>query len=145
MREIMAAEARLAEAASLVGLLAASLDAFEVVRTVARAGEDVAPELFAAFMTTADAAVDGREALIAAPSFPGDHRVRGSGCSATDAGVGEITDGLAGLGAVLGARLTHAVKLAQTPADSAACREALGAAQRIHYLMARGDDDGYVG
>src|SRR5258708_15679270 len=28
------------------------------------------PELFAAFMTTADAAVDGREALTVAPSLP---------------------------------------------------------------------------
>ena len=36
----------------------------------ARDCQDRVPELFAAFMTTADAAVDGREALTTAPSLP---------------------------------------------------------------------------
>jgi hypothetical protein len=50
-------------------LLAASFDAFEAIRVVARGSEDLAPWLFAAFMTAADAAVDGTQAITVAPSL----------------------------------------------------------------------------
>ena len=63
-------EARLRQAASLPEALAAGFDAFEAIRMAARDCQDRVPELFAAFMTTADAAVDGREALTIAPSLP---------------------------------------------------------------------------
>jgi Phage integrase, N-terminal SAM-like domain len=52
-------EARLRQAASLPEALAAGFDAFEAIRMAARRYQDQVPELFAAFMTTADAAVDG--------------------------------------------------------------------------------------
>ena len=54
----------------LAGLLDAGFDAFEVIRLVARAGEDRAPDLFAAFITAAGTAVEGRNALGDAPSLP---------------------------------------------------------------------------
>ena len=61
---------RLRQAASLPEILAAGFDAFEAIRLAARDCQDRVPGLFAAFMTTADAAVDGREALTIAPSLP---------------------------------------------------------------------------
>ncbi len=63
MPEANSIEVRLEQAASLPEALAVSFDAFEVIRMAARDCQDRVPELFAAFMTTADAAVDGREAL----------------------------------------------------------------------------------
>lgn len=64
------AEARVRQAASLPEILDAGFDAFEAIRISARTCQDQIPGLFAAFMTTADAAVDGREALTIAPSLP---------------------------------------------------------------------------
>jgi hypothetical protein len=51
-------------------ILDAGFEAFEFIQITARAHQDQVPEQFAAFMTTADAAVDGREALTIAPSLP---------------------------------------------------------------------------
>ena len=70
MQEISGTMNGLRDAASLPDTLAASFDAFEAVRELARGCEDKVPALFAAFMTTADAAVDGREAVTIAPSLP---------------------------------------------------------------------------
>jgi hypothetical protein len=61
-------EARVRLAVGLPETLAAGFDAFEAIRMSARAWQDRVPELFAAFMTAADAAVGGREALTIAPS-----------------------------------------------------------------------------
>src|ERR1022692_1301571 len=61
---------RLRDAATLPDLLAASFDAFEIVRILVRSCDNLAPEVFAAFMTTADAAVDGREAVTAVTGLP---------------------------------------------------------------------------
>src|SRR5258708_22287269 len=63
-------EVRLGQADSLPEVLGLSFDAFEVIRIAARNCQDRVPGLFAAFMMTADAAVDGREALTVAPSLP---------------------------------------------------------------------------
>jgi hypothetical protein len=70
VQEIGAIQARLREASSVPELLAVSFDAFEAVRVLARSSEEAVPGLFAAFMTAADAAVDGREAITIAPSLP---------------------------------------------------------------------------
>jgi len=127
--------ARLRDAASLGDLLAASFDAFEIARMLARAG-DHAPGLFAAFMTAADAAVDGREAVTAAPALPAGGT---AACALTPAGAGteEITAALAALGTLLTDRLAYAVTLTAEPADRDACAAAADAASRIHHLMAR--------
>jgi len=60
--QVSGIEARLMEAASLPEMLAAGFGAFEVIRIAARDWQNRVPELFAAFMTAADAAVDGRTA-----------------------------------------------------------------------------------
>jgi hypothetical protein len=142
MTEIAAIQARLRETSSVPELLALSLSAFESIRVLARGGEDAAPGLFAAFLMTADAAVDGREAITIAPSLSlADVSTRSADLSASDRGIEAITDALAALGALLDERLTDAAGRAPTPDDRAACRAATGAARRIHQLMARDDDD----
>lgn len=130
-------ELRLRQAASLPQVLSAGFDAFEAIRLTARDCEGRASELFAAFMTTADAAVDGREALAAAPSLPLD----GAGGAMVAAGdTGQVADILAALAAVLHQRLIDASDLADTPDDRSACQDAADAAARIWQLMARGHD-----
>ena len=144
MQEISRIVTRLREAASLPDTLAAGFDAFEAVRQVARACEDRVPALFAAFMTTADAAVDGREAVTIAPALPRPARAAAAAAvsvPAADASVEEIAGALAGLGALLADRLSRASALAATAADRAACTQAAQAAGRICQLMTRADDD----
>ena len=69
LRQVGHLQSRLRQALSLPGTLAVSFDAFEAIRVLARQSQDRVPGLFAAFMTTADAAVDGREAITIAPSL----------------------------------------------------------------------------
>jgi len=143
MHEIGGVESRLQQAATLPDMLAASFDAFEVIRLLARDNEDRVPALFAAFMTAADAAVDGREAVTTAPSLPSCGR-SGIGTNppiAADAGVGEIADGMAALAVLLSQRLGYAATLSIASSDQIACEEAAAAAGRICQLMARGHDD----
>jgi len=127
-------------AASLPDTLAAGFDAFEAIRQLARGCEDKAPALLAAFMTTADVAVDGRDAITIAPALPRPRRA-GAGVSVPAAGasVEEIAGAIAGLGALLRDRLSRAAAIAATAADRAACTQAAQAAGRICQLMARGD------
>ena len=142
MHERSRVEVRLRQAATLPDMLAASFDAFEVIRFLARGNEDRVPALFAAFMTAADAAVDGREAVTAAPSLPpGGGGGTGGLPVAPDADVGEIADDMAALAVLLGDRLGYAATLSTTPDDQAACEEAAEAAGRICQLMTRGHDD----
>lgn len=128
---------RLREAASLPEVLDAGFAAFEAIRITARACEDQVPGLFAAFMTTADAAVDGREALTAAPSLPRRAGSRSEHASSADAGAGQAIDVVAQLAAVLRERLAEAAGKADLPGDQAACRDAASAAGRICQLMTR--------
>jgi hypothetical protein len=128
---------RLEQAASLPEVLAASFDAFEAIRITARYHQDQVPALFAAFMTTADAAVDGREAITIAPSLPHAAGTKPGRALAADADTGQAADTLAALAAVLHDRLTEAAARADTPDDQAACRDAADAAGRICRLMAR--------
>mgnify|MGYP001239276096 CR=1 FL=1 len=131
-------EARLKQATSLPQTLAAGFDAFEVIRIAARDCQDRVPALFAAFMTVADAAVDGREALTIAPSLPpagvggpGDAIIRGGDLA-------RAADALAALAGMLRDRLSRAAPGADLPADRVACQEAAHAAARICQLMTRG-------
>ncbi len=132
---------RLRQSCSLPDTLAVSFDAFETIRLLARQFRDRVPELFAAFMTTADAAVDGREAITIAPSLPspGERTDELSGPTA-DVELDQVIIAVATLGALLTDRLTCAAAIATVPGDRAACEEAAAAAQRISQLMARGDD-----
>jgi hypothetical protein len=143
MHDTSGVESRLQQATTLPDMLAASFDAFEVIRLLARDNEDRVPGLFAAFMTAADAAVDGREAITAAPSLPpGSRNLIGSSLpTSTCAGVREIADDMAALAVLLSQRLGYAATLSIALSDQVACEEAVAAAGRICQLMARGHDD----
>jgi hypothetical protein len=142
VQEIGAIQARLREASSVPELLVVSFDAFEAIRVLARSNEDAQPGLFATFMTAADAAVDGKEAITTAPSLPPAHvSALITSPSAADADIEPIIDALAAVGALLSERLASAANDAPTPGDQSACEEAAEAGRRIHQLMARDDND----
>jgi hypothetical protein len=128
--------ARLQGARSLPELLAAGFDAFETIRVLARGSEDIVPSLFAAFITVADAAVDGRQAIILAPSLPPVSLITTPPAAGAD--IDTITVALAALGELLDECLARAADRALIPGDRAACQEAAEAGRRIHQLMARG-------
>jgi hypothetical protein len=135
-------ESRLAEATTLTELLTAAFDAFEVIRSLARDCEDHGAELLATYMTIADTAVDGREAVTAAHSVTS--RALGTLPEAvsTDQAAGiKADDRMAGLGALLATRLGGSAGLASASGDLAACRNGAGAARRICSLLARDDHD----
>lgn len=143
--EVVDILARLRAARDLPGLFAESFDAFEVVRLLARGMEDREPGLLAAFMTAADAAVDGREAITIAPSLPaGQSRMATHTLSVGTVSPGRAAEALAGLSALLGELLASAVAGTAVADDRAACREAAAAAMRISQLMARDGDDGHL-
>jgi hypothetical protein len=145
VHEAAHAQARVQACGSLPDLLTEAFDAFEVIRLLARSGEEQAPHLLAAFITAADAAVDGREALTIAPSLPtGRSRLAAATVPLADPDPGEVADGLARLATVLAERLTSAAADTTLAGDRAACLEAAQAAQRISQLMARGGDDGHL-
>jgi hypothetical protein len=135
--EATSIDRRLELAASLPDVLAAGFDAFEAIRITARHHQDQVPALFAAFMTTADAAVDGREAITIAPSLPPAPGTKPGRALAADTDTGQAADTLAALAAVLRDRLTEAAARADTAGDRAACQGAAEAAGRICQLMTR--------
>ncbi len=140
MHQIDAIKTRLQEATDLPALLTAGFDAFETLRVLARGSEDENPALFAALMTAADAAVDGREALTTAPSLPpgraGPQASRSPAASRTP---GQVTEALADLAGVLRSCLTAAASPTSSRGDRAACQQAAAAAGHIRFLMA-GDE-----
>jgi hypothetical protein len=131
------AEARVRQAASLPEILDAGFDAFEAIRITARTCQDQVSGLFAAFMTTADAAVDGREALTIAPSRPRHGGTAPGGAAPADTDTGQAADILAALAAALRERLTEAAGQAGLAGDRDACHNAAEAAGRICQLMTR--------
>ena len=143
MHQISAIEDRLRHSTTMPDSLAASFDAFETIRLIARQHALAAPQLFAAFMTTA-AAAEGRDAITAAPSLPlaGGHPPRyGEPAPAPEAGPENIADALAGLAAIPGSHLARAAARAATAADRAACQDAARSARQIRQLMTRADDN----
>lgn len=140
MPETQPIQARLQAASGLAETLAVSFDAFEAIRLAARSCVDWVPELFAAFMTTAGAAVEGREAITTAPSLPAGPTATQPGLVAPGDSAGDAVGVLAALGTLLDSRLTQVGESAAIQADRVACAEAAGAAWRIHQLMTRGDD-----
>ena len=131
--------ARLRQAASLPETLTAALDAFEAIRMTARAYQDQMPALFAAFLTAADAAVDGREALICAPSFHPDGGAMIAPVVPAGEDMVQAADTIAALAAVLHSRLTETASLAHESGDQDACLDAAAAAGRIAEFMTRAD------
>ena len=132
---------RLEAAADLPGTLAAGFDAFEAIRLLARGNEDRDPGLFAAFMSAADAAIGGREALTPSPSLPRPDHPQPAVLPAATADLDDIADTMASLAALLAGQLSGAAAAAVNPADQAACAHAAEAAKVIHQLMAVDDGD----
>jgi hypothetical protein len=92
--------------------------------------------LFAAFITVADAAVDGRQAITLAPSLPPVSLITTPPAAGAD--IDTVTVALTALGELLDECLARAADRALIPGDRAACQEAAEAGRRIHQLMARG-------
>jgi hypothetical protein len=137
-------EGALREAVGLPELLAASFTAFESIRMTARAWEDQVPELVATFITVADAAVEGREAVTSAPSLARAPGCRPPGRVAAGAGVREVTGVLGALGMLLSRRLADGAATAAAR-DRGACLAAAAAARQISALMASDGHDGCPG
>jgi hypothetical protein len=136
MNELDAIASRLDGGTTLADLLDAGFDAFEVIRLVARAGEDRTPELFAAFLTAAGTAVEGRNALGDAPSLPPATGPPPAPTVSPAASAGQIADELAALAALLAQRLAEAAAAqAVGEGDRAACQHATYAAADIHRLL----------
>jgi hypothetical protein len=141
MNELDTIASRLRGSTSLAELLDAGFDAFEVIRLVARAGEDRAPELFAPFVTAAGTAVEGRNALYDAPSLPQAIGPPPAVAVSITAGGGDIADALATLAALLARRLGETGAQAVGEGDRVACQHAIYAAADIHRLLSRGLDE----
>jgi hypothetical protein len=137
MKELHAIASRLRGGSTLAELLAAGFDAFETIRPAARACEDRTPDLFAAFMTAAGTAVDGRNALGGAPSLPPPTGPPPVITVSATAGAAHIADELAALAALLAQRLAEAGAWAFLADDRAACQHATRAARHIHRLLAQ--------
>jgi hypothetical protein len=138
--EISEIATRINSNATMPELLDASFAAFEAIRMVARACEDQSPELFAAFMTAAGAAVEGRNALYDAPSFPlasSSPMLSANLKPAPDPA--HVADQLAGLAALAARRLCAAE--AALPGDRAACRLGAQAAIGIWRLLTPETDE----
>jgi hypothetical protein len=128
MNELDACTARLHSSATLAGLLEAGFDAFEVIRQVARACEGCAPDLFAAFMTAAGTAVEGRNALNDAPSLlPAHTGPPPPPTVSAQANADRIADELAALAALLASAWRKRAQAALA-GDRAACQHATRAA-----------------
>lgn len=133
--------ARIHGSTSLAELLDAGFDAFEAIRLVARAYEDRAPSLFAAFMTAAVAAVEGRNALNEASSLtPAHSDPPPAPTLSAAASANHVADDLASLAALLAKRLAEASTQAVLAGDRAACQHAARIAADIYSLLARDSD-----
>jgi hypothetical protein len=142
MNELDVCAARVRSSSTLAELFEAGFDAFEVIRLVARACEDRAPNLFAAFMTAAATAVEGRNALNDAPSLPPARTGPPPAPTVSaETSADRIADELAALAALLAQRLAEARAHAAVAGDRAACQHATRAAAGIYRLLARDTDE----
>ena len=127
--------------ADLPHVLGHAFDTFEAIRRLARRYEDQSPDLFAAYMSAAVAAADGRDAILTADAQPARTAgVAGLDPPASGADPHEVADAIAASAAVLAARLDHAAGLAGMSQDRRACRDAAAAARLIRQLLACADD-----
>ena len=122
-------------------VLGHAFDTFEAIRRLARRHEDQSPDLFAAFMSAAVAATDGRDAVLTADALP----AHAAGVAEPEqptpgADPREAADAIAASAAALAARLDHAAGIAETSQDRRACRDAAAAARQIRRLLAGADD-----
>ncbi len=136
MRQIELTERQLREADSVVDVLAAGRDVFELVGVLAASSAEKAADLYPAFMFARGAAVEGRNAIVLAPSMPAGGPASFGSPELSTGDVDEVADALARLASVLSARLREAALLAADDGDRIACEDAAGEADRIGELLA---------
>jgi hypothetical protein len=141
---IAAARERLESAAGLAATLAAAYDAFDDMLPVLYGHAETEGGLLAAFVMSAAAAADGRDALAHAPSLPPYRETAQAGyCGETRDGghalpaetADDAADTMAALAGDLVARL-DAVASAAGARDREACQDAARTAQEIRALLA---------
>ena len=139
MNEIKRIDRRLADADGLPAVLAVGWDIFELVGTIASAAAGASPDMYPAFTFAHGAAVSGRNAIAFAPSMPPISGGAGHDLPEPLGDADEIADDLAGLASALSMRLRESAGLAADAADRAACENAARQAERITWLLARGN------
>ena len=139
MNEIKLIRRRLADADGLPAVLAAGWDIFELAGTIASASAGESPDMYPAFTFAHGAAVSGRNAIAFAPSLPPVSGGAGHERPKPLDDAGEIADDLAALASALSIRLRESAGLAADAADRSACENAAREAERITWLLARGN------
>ena len=140
MTEMRAARDRLERAGDLPSVLEAAHEVFAVALTALRACEDPASVWFGRFVMAAASAADGRDALIFAPSMPGQrtHVTRGTGEDSSAGTADTVAGDIASLCGLAAVRLAQAAGQAADPGDQAACVRAARCTRRICELLAEG-------
>jgi hypothetical protein len=114
-----------------------AFETFEAIRQLARRCEDQSPDLFAAFISAATAAADGRDAILTASTLPASTPGPGIPAQlAVSADPRDIADSIATSAAILATCLSQAASLAGTSGDRRACQEGAALAKHIHDLLA---------
>jgi hypothetical protein len=139
MDDLRTFAARLQHDADLPAVLAASFDAFEVIRRLARRCQNLDPDLFAAFMSTAATAADGRDAITTAPSLSPGPATQLGGMPQPADDPAEAADAITALAIILATWLDGAADQSAIPGDRTACKDAGDAARQIRQLMTSGD------
>jgi hypothetical protein len=138
MDRIAGARARLEAADDLPAILDAAYEAFEDMLTVIEDHQDPGGGVFAAFVMSGAAAMNGQNAVAGAPSLPHTSAVR---AGPSDAGAapglsgGEAAAAVTGLSLLLVSRLDAAAGLARNVADRTACALAARHAASVCSLL----------
>jgi hypothetical protein len=140
MDQIESARVRLEQATGLPAVLDAGYEAFEEMLPALEEQEDRGGAAFAAFVMSATAAANGRDALAAAPSLPpappGKLAVAAAESFRGQA-MEDAAAALARLSQLLSTRLTDASGLSADPGDKVACARAARHAASICSLLGR--------
>jgi hypothetical protein len=137
-KDIDALRVRLSAAGTVADTLVVAWDIFELVQVVANGCAGREPSLFAAFLFTAAAAAEGRDAAGFAPSIPDVPGISVDQPEWEAASTAEIAGQVAGLMTFLGRRLELAAGQAADPEDRQACAHAARQVGQIRALLAPG-------
>ncbi len=138
VRQIELAGQRLREADGVAAVLAAAWEGFELIGVVAADSAERADDLYPAFMFARGAAVEGRNAVVLAPSMPAGDPASFSTPGLPPGDMDKVADALAELASALSTRLREAALLAVDESDRLACEAAACQADRIGALLAGG-------
>jgi hypothetical protein len=137
MDQISTAREQLQRAAGPAQVLASSLEAFAVLAAACEHGQDGSRELFAAYAFAADAATQAQIVLEGSPCLPDPDPAATSPAQSVTPYLNETdADALAGLAALVHARLSEAASQAPDAHDRAACADAAQHAFLISKLLA---------